>query len=104
MFFFKDKNKNHKITISQAKKLLKDKEIIVVDVRTPEEFVHQHLPNAINLNIFDKNFQEKVSALEKDSTYLLYCKSGQRCNSTLYFMLNCGFKNVYSVQGDPIKG
>src|SRR5512147_1676334 len=69
------------LSIQQTKfeKLMKKKNTFVLDVRTPEEYRSGYIGNAINYNVTDSlNFINKISLLEKNKKYLLYCKSGRR--------------------------
>lgn len=51
---------------------------VVIDVRTPEEFAAGHVDGAINLNVEDPAFTTAAAALDPASTYLVYCRSGNR--------------------------
>ena len=64
--------------VSAFEKMIQDKSGKLLDVRTPEEFAEGHLAGAMNIDIMADNFRDKVSKLPKDSTYLVYCYSGQR--------------------------
>lgn len=50
----------------------------VIDVRTPEEFAAGHVAGAINLNLQDRDFAERVASLDPDVGYVVYCRSGNR--------------------------
>jgi rhodanese-related sulfurtransferase len=53
--------------------------IILLDVRTPEEFEAGHLPKAFNINWFNPDFISLVeNKASKDETIYVYCKSGGR--------------------------
>jgi|TARA_B100000795_G_scaffold152951_1_gene114608 rhodanese-related sulfurtransferase len=71
----------------------------IIDVRTSEEFHAGHLPDAMLIDFYAKNFVEKVRALDKDTTYLLYCRTGNRSGQTLKLMRNLGFKAAYNMKG-----
>jgi rhodanese-related sulfurtransferase len=67
------------ISVDDAEKLLKsDKSIVVLDVRTPEEFEAGHIPGAKNLDFFGSDFAQQVAALDKSKTYLVHCAAGGR--------------------------
>jgi len=51
------------------KKIIKKDELIILDIRSEEEYKKEHLANSINIPFV--NFQEKVSSLQKDKTYIL---------------------------------
>ena len=63
----------------QAEQVLtKQTNIIVLDVRTPKEFAAGHLAGATNLDFYAPNFEQKLSALDKDKSYLVHCAVGGR--------------------------
>jgi rhodanese-related sulfurtransferase len=80
-------------------KMLKKKKNILVDVRTPEEMTEGHIENATNLDFLDESFPEKIETLNKNKTYLLYCRSGKRTAKAGAMMKAAGFKNIYMLDG-----
>lgn len=76
-----------------------NKDYIVIDVRTPQEFNEGHVKGAININFYDENFEEQLDELNKDKKYLIYCRSGSRSSKTLILMENLQFINVYDLEG-----
>jgi len=55
------------------------KGVVLVDVRTPEEFKAGHVANAINMNWFDSDFVQQIEAtVSKDKAVYVYCKAGGR--------------------------
>jgi len=91
------------ITPKEAKELIEKNKnnthFRIVDVRTKGEFDSEHLKGALNLDIHDERFEKIISKLDKEKTYLVYCKSGGRCGSAAELMDKKGFKKVYSVMG-----
>ena len=77
-----------------AARLKKDPKIVVVDIRTPEEFAKGHIKGAVNINMNSKDFSEKLGKLERDKTYIMHCRSGGRSASSLPVWKRLGFKNV----------
>ena len=79
-------------------KLLSDSKII--DVRTPQEFQEFRIPDSENIDFYDpQNFVKKITPLDKEASYLLYCKSGVRSYNSCSIMKDMGFKNVYNLIG-----
>ncbi len=70
-------------------------DFVVLDVRTPREYAAGHLPGAQMLNFFDPDFQQKLGQLDRDKTYLVYCRSGNRSGKVVPMMEKMGFKKVY---------
>ena len=70
-------------------------DIIVIDVRTPDEIAETGaIENSINIDFKASDFKEKVSALDKDKEYILFCKSGNRSGQASKIMAEMGFSNV----------
>ena len=81
---------------SETKILLdKQKDIVVLDVRTPEEYAAGHLKNAVLLNKYDPDFAAKLKAFDRNKTYLIYCAVGGRSGQTASMMESLGFKNIF---------
>jgi rhodanese-related sulfurtransferase len=71
------------------------KNVVVLDVRTPEEFSGGHIPGAKNIDVLqEEQFRKQVLALPKDKTYLVYCRSGKRSFTALQLMKENGFADV----------
>ncbi|MFT6862724.1 MAG: phage shock protein E [Akkermansiaceae bacterium] len=77
-----------------AARLKKDPKIVVVDIRTPEEFATGHIKGAVNINMNSKDFSVKLGELERDKKYIMHCKSGGRSSASLPVWKRLGFKNV----------
>lgn len=67
---------------------------VIIDVRTPEEFVDNHLNEAINIDFRDQSFETKLKAMNKEQAYVLYCRSGNRSGQAEKLMKSLGFKSV----------
>lgn len=67
------------VTISEAEKLIKeDPKVVVVDVRTPEEFKAGHIKGAKNIDFNGDDFEKQIAALDKSKTYVVHCAAGGR--------------------------
>ena len=83
------------VSVKQAiERIKKSSEIIVVDIRTPEEFANGHIKKAININMNDKGFTKKLAKLDREKTYLMHCRSGGRSTASLPVWNQLGFENV----------
>ena len=67
---------------------------MVIDVRTPSEFAEQHLQGALNINLQGDDFVERISQLDRNGTYAVYCRSGNRSSQAVAAMKTLGFVNV----------
>ena len=87
------------ISAEQAKKLLTNKQIVLLDVRTKDEYQEQHLDHSINIDIHSDDFEAKVKKLDKEKIYLVFCRSGNRSSAASEIMKRLGFKDVICVIG-----
>lgn len=71
----------------------------VLDVRTPEEYREGYLPGAQNIDFRASDFKEKVAQLDRDKTYYLYCRTGNRSGQGAAIMRELGFQNLYNIGG-----
>ena len=93
------KTKQIIITPDKADKVMAKKDVVVLDVRTPEETALGQLPGAVSIDFKSPDFQEKLSALPKDKPYLVYCRSGNRSGKAIELMKTMGFQKVYHLEG-----
>lgn len=76
-----------------------DKDVQLIDVRTPQEFAAGSIGQAINLNINDANFSELILDLDKEKPVYLFCKKGGRSNRAAQIFKENGFKKIYDYSG-----
>ncbi|PWQ95667.1 rhodanese-like domain-containing protein [Leucothrix arctica] len=88
------------VSATQAAQLLKDNpNIKVLDVRTGWEYNRGHIAGAVQINYYSLGFKKAVDALDKNTTWLVHCKTGVRSGNTLPFMKEAGFKSVIHMDG-----
>ncbi len=74
-------------------------DFVIIDVRTPGEFAAEHIENAINIDFYSEAFRDMLNNLDKNKTYLIYCKVGGRSGSALDIMAELNFKEAYNILG-----
>ena len=89
--------KNLDVTAFKAK--MNEENTIVLDVRTPEETAQGVIEGAIELDVKAPDFAEKVAQLDKDKSYLVYCRSGRRSVTACNIMAEEGFSDLYNLLG-----
>lgn len=73
---------------------------VILDVRTPSEIADGYISGAsLFIDINDPSFAEKMQALDKSKTYLVYCRSGARSSKASGWMAENGFTSVYNLSG-----
>ncbi|PLX33450.1 MAG: rhodanese-like domain-containing protein [Ignavibacteria bacterium] len=70
---------------------------VLLDVRTAGEFHMGHIANSINIDMMDPRFADKVAELDKATTVLIYCRSGNRSYHAGNMMKQMGFEHVYNL-------
>ena len=74
--------------------------LVVLDIRTPEEFRDGHLPGARNLDFFAPDFRQRLEALARgDAPVLLYCRSGNRSGQAMRLLRQWGRDDVLHLAG-----
>src|SRR5689334_11790705 len=61
-----------------AQKLLSQTNLVILDIRTPEEFKSFHIAGATNIDFQGPNFEQRINSLDKSKSYLVHCASGGR--------------------------
>ncbi|MDG6778182.1 rhodanese-like domain-containing protein [Thiomicrorhabdus sp. zzn3] len=84
------------IPCEDAKRLIKEKNAQLVDVRTPEEFAMSKLPGAVNIPLQDID-RVGESMLDKDLPVIVFCRSGQRSHMAMQILLSQNFDEVYNL-------
>lgn len=79
-------------------KIVADKSVQIVDVRTAEEFASGHLENALNYDVKGADFEKNIASLSKDKTVAVYCRSGARSKVAAQKLAEKGY-NVVELDG-----
>ncbi|GAG40313.1 unnamed protein product [marine sediment metagenome] len=91
------------ITPQEAFTLIQDNQnnpdFVIIDVRTQEEFAGEHIENATNIDFYSETFRDMLNTLDRNKTYLIYCKVGGRSGSALNIMAELNFKKAYNILG-----
>jgi phage shock protein E len=86
-----------RVDVEEFDKLRGNKENVILDVRTPNEFKAGHIPGAVNIDFRAADFDEKVAKLDKSKTYLVHCAGGVRSAAGCKKMEAAGFKEMYDL-------
>ena len=88
------------ITQEEAKEMMDSQEVIILDVREQDEYDSGHIPGAVLLPVgtIDETTAAEVIP-EKDSTVLVYCRSGNRSKTASSTFADLGYTNIYEFGG-----
>lgn len=86
------------VTLSKemVKKLISEKNYILLDVRTESEYTEQSLENSINIPLAE--LDERYSELNEEKSYILFCAHGVRSVMGSRLLREKGLKNIYNSQ------
>jgi phage shock protein E len=74
-------------------------DLVVLDLRTPEEFAEGHLDGAVLIDFYDADFADQLAELDPTLPYLVYCRSGNRSGQAMSVMAELGFTSAFDVDG-----
>ena len=88
------------ITQEEAKEMMDTQEVIILDVREQDEYDIGHISGAVLLTVgtIDETTAAEVIP-EKDSTVLVYCRSGNRSKTASSTLAELGYTNIYEFGG-----
>ncbi len=76
--------------------------LVVLDVRTAEEFAAGHLEGAVMIDFQSPTFADDVIAIDRDVPVLVYCRSGNRSAQAVAAMVGLGFANLIELDGGVV--
>ncbi len=88
------------ISPKEAKaRLDSEKGIVLLDVRTQEEYAEKHIPNSllIPVDVIEKEAPSKLT--DKNAVIFVYCRSGRRSVTASEALIKMGYTNVYNLGG-----
>ena len=86
-----------KVEFSEA---ITGKKVLLVDVRTAQEYRSGHIKNALNIDFFNAgNFEKSFEKMSRDKPVYLYCRSGARSQRAAHKLIGMGFEKVYDLRG-----
>ena len=88
------------ITDDEAKKELeKDSNIILLDVRTKEEYDEKHIKGAILIPSAELENKVTTEIPDKEHKIFVYCRTGIRAKAACEILKDLGYTNIYNLGG-----
>ncbi len=90
----------HMITAQEGKEMMdKDKSILLVDVRTQEEYYQGRIAGSILIPDYEIEAKAAIRLPDKDATIIIYCRSGNRSKTAANKLVSMGYAKVYDMGG-----
>ena len=82
------------VDAAQSAEIIKSDSVVLVDVRTAEEYAAGHIPNAKNVDVLKSDFKDRVETLSKNKEIAVYCRSGKRSLMAANTLAKIGYKVI----------
>lgn len=95
------------VSVQEAKEMVENGDVFVLDVRTPAEFNSSHIKGATLIpvsNAFgsslssDRLLEARIVEIPKKKI-LVYCRTGRRSDTASTMLVNAGYSQVYNLAG-----
>ena len=90
---------DYSVPPEEAVELIEAGDHIVIDVRTPAEYDAAHIVGAINIDVEAPDFGARITELDPEEPYLLYCRTGRRSDLAAQQMAAAGFSDITDAAG-----
>ena len=88
------------ISQEEAKEMMDTQEVLVLDVREQDEYYSGHIPDAVLLPVGTIDEDTAAAVIpDKDTTVLVYCRSGNRSKTASEALADLGYTNIYEFGG-----
>lgn len=97
------------VDAQQFAEVIANKDVQLVDARTPEEYSEGHIPGAVNIDVKSADFDTQITTLNPDRPVAVYCRSGRRSKLAAERMTNAGLQvtelseGILSWKGEVVK-
>ena len=87
------------VSQERFREMLGEEEVVLLDVRTPAETAEGMIEGAREIDFKADDFAARIDSLDRDKTYLVYCRSGNRSGKACALMDELGFEHRYNLEG-----
>ena len=88
-----------RISAEEAKAMMDSKAVIILDVRTEEEFAERRIEGAILIPDYAIKELAEEKLPDKEALILVYCRTGRRSENASRDLIDLGYTNVYDFGG-----
>lgn len=89
------------LTVNEFKTAIADSSVVILDVRTPSEYISGHITGANNISVEGELFTATVERLDRKKSYYVYCGAGVRSAKAAAILREKGFEKVFDL-GDGL--
>lgn len=88
------------ITAEEAKTMMDEQDVIILDVREQDEYDAGHIPGAALLPVGSIDEASATAVIpEKSTPVLAYCRSGNRSKTAAAALAELGYTQIYEFGG-----
>ncbi len=81
-----------------------DPDAVILDVRTEEEMEDGYIPGALNIDFYrGQEFLDELEKLDRNKSYYVYCRSGNRSGQACTLMQGMGFDRTHNLIGGMLE-
>ena len=91
------------LSVTEFSSKIAESGVVTLDVRTPGEFAEGYMEGERLIDFQSGNFENEIATLDKNATYAVYCRSGNRSGQAVKVMKDAGFSNVFNMNGGVIE-
>lgn len=82
-----------------AADFIDDADTILLDIRTAEEFAEARIEGAVNIDFYAADFEEQIATLDRNASYVVYCRSDNRSGQAMELFRELEFNEVREIDG-----
>jgi len=92
-------SESHRISAEEIKTAIEKGGLVVVDIRTPKEYINNHIPEAINIP-YERILDDELEDFFKDGkSKILYCNKDEQSNAAWMILTQYGYENMTVLNG-----
>ncbi len=86
------------LSVEELKKIVSSEKVMLIDVRTEEEYIKSHISGAILIQTYEIENKITKLGISKQDKIIVYCGSGMKSKNAQLILTNIGYQNVYNVK------
>jgi len=75
-----------------------NKNVVLLDVRSKQEYDEGHLRGAINIPLYELEYRAENELGDKNCIIISYCSAGIRSKKAIEILKKMGYRNLYNVE------